>query len=186
MNVKLALFPESYLPGYPRGMSFGAVVGSRSDLGREMWQQYWKNSVQCEDSTFKRISQLAEENKMFLIVGVTERDLTHSSLYCSLLFFAPDGSLIGKHRKIKPTGTERLIWAEGDGQSVTTYQTSIGRLGGLICWENMMPTARMALYQSGVDLYLAPTADARPSWTASMQHIACEIAKLRDERKSIL
>ena len=123
---------------------------------------------------FQSLSQLASEFAIYLIVGVTEQDEINASLYCSFFIFGPKGELLGKHRKIKPTGTERIIWAEGDGSSLHTYQTPFGRIGGLICWENMMPEARLSLYQSGIDIYLAPTADARDSWVASMRHIACE------------
>jgi nitrilase len=107
---------------------------------------------------------------------VIERETTGSrgTLYCTLLYFGPDGSLLGKHRKLKPTASERLIWGEGDGSILTVLDTPWGRMGGLICWENYMPLARMALYTQGVDIYLAPTADARETWLASMRHIACE------------
>jgi nitrilase len=111
-----------------------------------------------------------------LAVGVVERDSAHArgTLYCTLLFFGPEGGLLGKHRKLKPTAAERLIWGEGDGSTLPVLDTAIGRVGGLICWENYMPLARMALYGKGVELYLAPTADARPGWQATLQHIALE------------
>ena len=173
-GCQLVLYPESYLPGYPRGMTFGASVGSRTDEGRALWQMYWEASVQIGDEVHQALSSLAKEHSIHLAVGVTERDQINSSLYCSLLIFDPSGALIGRHRKIKPTGTERIIWAEGDGSSLHSIRTSLGRLGGLICWENLMPEARLALYRSGIDIYLAPTADARGTWTSSMRHIACE------------
>jgi nitrilase len=96
------------------------------------------------------------------------------TLYCTTLYFGPDGDLRGKHRKLKPTGSERLIWGEGDGSTLTTIETEFGVVGGLTCWENYMPLARMAMYQQGVDIYLAPTADARDTWQATLRHIACE------------
>lgn len=105
---------------------------------------------------------------------MTERESVGGSLYCSLLYFAPNGSLLGSHRKLKPTGLERYLWAEGDGSSMHTFATPLGEIGGLICWENYMPLARTALYQKGVEIYLAPTADARPSWQSTMQHVALE------------
>jgi nitrilase len=109
-------------------------------------------------------------------VGVVERDTDFSTgtLFCTTLYFNPEGELLGKHRKLKPTGSERLIWGEGDGSTLTVLQTEIGRIGGLICWENYMPLARTAMYAKGVEIYLAPTADARDTWTATMRHIACE------------
>jgi nitrilase len=91
-----------------------------------------------------------------------------------LLYFGPDGQLLGKHRKLKPTAAERLIWGEGDGSTLTVLDTEFGKLGGLICWENYMPLARMSMYSKGVELYLAPTADARDTWQATLRHIACE------------
>jgi nitrilase len=100
--------------------------------------------------------------------------LSRGTLYCSLLYFGPDGDLLGVHRKLKPTGSERLIWGEGDGSTLKVYETGVGRFGGLICWENYMPLARMALYGQGVEVYLAPTADSRDTWQATLRHIACE------------
>jgi len=91
-----------------------------------------------------------------------------------LLYFAPDGEIIGKHRKLKPTGSERLIWGEGDGSTLAVLETELGKIGGLICWENYMPMARMSMYSKGVELYLAPTADSRETWQATLRHIACE------------
>jgi nitrilase len=91
-----------------------------------------------------------------------------------LLYLGPDGQLLGRHRKLKPTGSERLIWGEGDGSTLTVLDTELGKIGGLICWENYMPLARMAMYAKGVEIYLAPTADARDTWQATLRHIACE------------
>jgi nitrilase len=107
-------------------------------------------------------------------MGATERDTTNSSLYCSYFYFAPDGTYLGKHRKIKPTGTERIVWAEGSGDTLTVIDSEVGVFGGLICWENYMPLARYAFYRKGIEIYLAPTADARNEWQATMQHIALE------------
>jgi nitrilase len=109
-------------------------------------------------------------------MGVIERETrgTKGTLYCTILYFGPDGALLGKHRKLKPTAAERLIWGEGDGSTLTTVETPFGRLGGLICWENYMPLARAALYEKGVELYVAPTADSRDAWQATLRHIALE------------
>jgi nitrilase len=118
----------------------------------------------------------ARQANAYLAVGVIERDgqFSGGTLYCSLLYFDPHGELVGLHRKLKPTAAERLIWGEGDGSTLTVLDTPYGKLGGLICWENYMPLARMAMYAKGVDLYLAPTADARDTWQATLRHIACE------------
>ncbi len=110
------------------------------------------------------------------MIGVIEKDDDYSqgTLYCTALFFRPDGKLLGKHRKLKPTGSERLIWGEGDGSTLPVFDTPYGKIGSLICWENYMPLARAAMYAKGVQIYIAPTADARDTWFASMRHIATE------------
>ena len=120
--------------------------------------------------------QAAEDFGVWLCVGVIERDSTYSTgtLFCTLLYFGPNGELLGKHRKLKPTAAERLIWGEGDGSTLTTVETDFGRVGGLICWENYMPLARMTMYGKGVKIYLAPTADSRDRWQSTLQHIALE------------
>lgn len=173
-NVHLILFPESFLPGYPRGLGFGTVVGSRSPGGREQWLQYWENSVSVPGPATKRMGQIAKQAGSWLVMGITERDEIEGSLYCSLLYFNPDGNLVHKHRKLKPTAAERIIWGEGDGSTLEVLDTNLGKLGGLICWENYMPLARVTLYEQGIQIYLAPTADERDSWQATMRHIACE------------
>ena len=175
-DVKLILFPEAFIPAYPRGLSFGAVVGSRSSAGRLTWQRYWENAVDVPGPAVETIGEAVREAGVYLAIGVIERDTQFSqgTLYCTLLYFGPDGKLLGKHRKLKPTGSERLIWGEGDGSTLTVLKTELGKIGGLICWENYMPLARMAMYSKGVEIYLAPTADARDSWQSTLRHIACE------------
>jgi nitrilase len=173
-GCELLLFPESFIPGYPRGFSFGATIGRRTEAGRALYAEYLRNSIELDGPEVARLVQVAREENVYLVIGVTERLSGTGTLYCSMLYISPEAGLLGVHRKIKPTGTERLVWAEAGGESLVSFQTGIGRLGGLICWENYMPLARMAMYQQGVELYLAPTADARPTWTATMQHIALE------------
>lgn len=173
-GAQLVLFPESFLPGYPRGLGFGAVVGQRTNEGREQWLAYWQSAVALGDPTFLKLSRLAAEYHLFLAVGVTEKVERTGSMYCAFWMFSPEGELLLHHRKIKPTASERLIWAEGDGKSIVVRSTSIGKIGGLICWENYMPSARMRLYAQGIELYLAPTADQRDTWQASVRHIAFE------------
>lgn len=109
-----------------------------------------------------------------MALGVTEKENIGGSLHCALFYFDNEGKLIGKHRKLKPTGLERYIWAESDGSTLVSFDTQIGKIGGLICWENYMPLARMSMYQQGVEIYLAPTADSRETWQSTMQHIALE------------
>jgi nitrilase len=122
------------------------------------------------------LGKAAREAGAYLAIGVIERDNQYSrgTLYCTLLYFSPEGRLLAKHRKLKPTAAERLIWGEGDGSTLAVVETEFGKVGGLICWENYMPLARMAMYAKGIELYLAPTADARDTWQATLRHIACE------------
>ncbi len=175
-NARLILFPEAFIPAYPRGLSFGAVVGSRTPAGRQLWARYWANSVPVPGPTTEALGAMARRARAYLAVGVIEQEgeLGRGTLYCTLLYFGPDGALLGKHRKLMPTAAERVIWGQGDGSTLTVLDTEIGRIGGLICWENYMPLARMALYAKGVQLYLAPTADARETWQGTLRHIACE------------
>ena len=175
-KAQFVLFPEAYIPAYPRGLAFGTVVGSRSPVGRRVWQRYWENTVEVPGPTTQKLAAAAKKTRIYLAIGIIERDMQRSTgtLYCTLLYFGPDGRLLGKHQKLKPTAGERLIWGEGDGSTLTVIETDIGKIGGLICWENYMPLARMAMYNKGVDIYLAPTADARDTWQATLRHIACE------------
>jgi nitrilase len=175
-SAHLILFPEAFIPAYPRGLGFGTVVGGRSEAGRRTWERYWANSVDVPGPATEALGAAARAASAYLAIGVVERDTQFSrgTLYCTLLYFGPEGHLLGKHRKLKPTAAERLIWGEGDGSTLTVLDTELGKMGGLICWENYMPLARTAMYSKGVELYLAPTADARDSWQATLRHIACE------------
>mgnify|MGYP001029093450 CR=1 FL=1 len=175
-GAELVVFPEAYVGGYPWGLAFGTAVGGRSEAGRRVWQQYWETAVDVPGPDTERLGKAAADAGVYSVVGVVERDSTYGggTLYCTLLYFGPDGSLLGKHRKLKPTAAERLIWGEGDGSTLTTIDAPFGRVGGLICWENYMPLARMAMYGKGVEIYLAPTADARDRWQSTLRHIALE------------
>ena len=126
------------------------------------------------DPEIERICGLSKQYACYLIVGVTEKCANNGTLYCSMLYFSPTQGLLGVHRKIKPTGFERVIWGEGGAESLVTFDTTIGKLGGLICWENYMPLARMSMFSKGVEIYLAPTADSRDNWLATMKHVALE------------
>jgi nitrilase len=172
----LILFPEAFIPAYPRGLSFGTVVGDRKPEGRLTWERYWANSVDVPGPTTERLGEAAREADAYMAIGVIERDSQYSrgTLYCTLLYFGPDGRLLGKHRKIMPTGAERLIWGAGDGSTLPAFKTELGTIGGLICWENYMPLARTFMYSKGVEIYLAPTADHRERWQSTLQHIALE------------
>ncbi|MEW5873075.1 MAG: carbon-nitrogen hydrolase family protein [Chloroflexota bacterium] len=175
-GAQVMLFPEAFVPAYPRGLAFGTVVGSRSPQGRLTWQRYWENAVEVPGPATAALGAAARQAGAYLAVGVIERDTQFSggTLYCTLLYFDPQGELVGKHRKLKPTAAERLVWGEGDGSTLAVIDSPYGKIGGLICWENYMPLARMAIYGKGVALYLAPTADSRDTWQATLRHIACE------------
>ncbi len=175
-GAKIVLLPEAFVPAYPRGLSFGTVVGNRTPAGRLLGQRYWDNTIEVPSADTEMLGKAAREAGIYLAIGVIERDRDYGggTLYCTVLYFGPDGQLLGKHRKLKPTGSERLIWGEGDGSTLTVINTEYGKIGGLICWENYMPLARMAMYAKGVGIYLAPTADQRDSWQATMRHIALE------------
>ena len=173
-NANLILFPEVFIPGYPRGLSFGTSVGSRSSEGRELFLRYWENAVEVPSKETEQLGKFAKDAAAYLVIGVTEKDKISDTLYCTLLYFSPSGELLGKHRKLKPTAAERILWGEGDGRDLNIYETPYGKIGGLICWENYMPLARMALYQQGIEIYLAPTADSRDTWQSTLTHIASE------------
>ncbi len=171
-GAELVLFPEAFVSAYPRGLTFGSVIGSRSDAGRAWYERYWASSVDLSGPHAQQLGAIAQAHAVHLVVGVIER--AGGSLYCSVCTFAPNGALLATHRKLIPTAAERIVWAQGDGASVRGVPSAVGVLGTAICWENYMPLLRTALYEDGVQLWLAPTADSRESWTASMQHIAME------------
>jgi len=171
-GAKLAVFPEGFISAYPKGLNFGAWFGSRSPEGREDFNRYWKSSIEVPGPETNILGAAAREHNMYLVIGVIERE--HGTLYCTAVFFAPNGRLLGKHRKLMPTAMERLTWGFGDGSTLPVFDTDIGKIGSVICWENYMPLLRMAMYSKGIQLYCAVTADDRDSWIPSMRHIAYE------------
>lgn len=175
-GAQLILLPEGFVPAYPWGLSFGAPIGSRTAEGRQLFERYFANAVEVPSPELDQLCEAAKDAGAFVGMPVIERegDLGRGTLYCTILYLGPDGSLLGKHRKLKPTAAERVIWGEGDGSTLTSVTTELGTIGGLICWENLMPMARMAMYGKGVEIYFAPTADSRESWQATIRHIACE------------
>jgi nitrilase len=170
-GAQIAVFPEAFLPGYPKGISFGTVVGDRTPEGREHFQRYFDASVDVPGATVDRLAGIATENSLYSVIPVVECD--GGTLYCTALFFSPEGYL-GKHRKLMPTAAERLVWGFGDGSTMPVFDTPIGRLGAAICWENYMPLLRMSMYAKGVQIWCAPTADGRESWLSTMRHVALE------------
>ncbi len=171
-GAKLVLFPEGFIPGYPKGSTFGSVVGTRSVDGREEYRRYWESAIDVPGPVTQALGSIAKEHGIYLVIGVIERE--GGTLYCCVLHFAPNGDLLGKHRKLMPTGCERLIWGFGDGSTMPVFDTPHGRLGSVVCWENYMPLLRTAMYAKNIQIWCAPTADPRDSWIASMQHIAIE------------
>jgi nitrilase len=171
-DSQLIVFPEAFLSAYPKGLHFGAPVGERTPEGREQYRRYFDSAVEVPSVSTDRLTQIACDLKQYIVIGVIERD--GGTLYCTVIFIGPDGTLLGKHRKVMPTGAERLIWGFGDGSTLPVFDTPFGRLGAVICWENYMPLLRMAMYAKGIQIYCAPTADSRPTWVSSMQHIAIE------------
>lgn len=171
-KAKTVLFPEAFIGGYPRGASFGAVLGSRTPEGREQFLMYHSAAIDVPGPVVAELGAIAKQNSIQLTVGVIERD--RGTLYCTVLFFDANGAYLGKHRKLMPTAMERLVWGFGDGSTLPVFETDVGRIGSVICWENYMPLMRAAMYGQGIQVYMAPTADPRPIWVSSMQHIAAE------------
>jgi nitrilase len=171
-GAKVVVFPEAFLSAYPQDTDFGARFGYRTPEGREQFRRYYESAVDVPGPACDRLSQVARENAVQLVMGVIERD--GGTLYCSVLFFGEDGRYQGKHRKLMPTALERVTWGFGDGSTMPVLETAYGKVGAVICWENYMPQMRLAMYAKGVELYCAPTADDLDTWFASMRHIACE------------
>lgn len=171
-GARLAVFPEAFLGGYPKGNSFGAPVGQRKPEGREAFRAYWEQAIDLDGPEVETIAAAAAATGLFVVMGCIERE--HGTLYCTVLFFDGANGLVGKHRKLMPTAGERLIWGFGDGSTMPAFETSLGTICAVICWENYMPALRMHMYSQGVSIYCAPTADDRDTWVPSMQHIALE------------
>ena len=171
-GAQLVVFPEAFIGGYPKGLGFGLVIGARDAAGREEFRLYLESAIAVPGPETERLGLAARKHHCWLVVGVIEREL--GTCYCTVLFFGPDGQLLGKHRKLMPTAMERMIWGFGDGSTLTTVDSPYGRIGAVICWENYMPMLRMAMYSKNVALYCAPTADDRDTWLSSMQHVALE------------
>lgn len=171
-GASLAVFPEAFLGGYPKGAGFGAVVGSRTPEGRRAYTRYVEAAVSLDGPELREIGAAAREFEVCVVMGIIER--LGNTLYCTAVIFTQDGTLAAAHRKVMPTGSERLIWGFGDGSTLDVVDTSLGKVGAVICWENYMPMLRQAMYAQGVDIYCAPTADDRDTWLPSMIHVALE------------
>jgi nitrilase len=170
-GARLVLFPETFVPVYPSSR-WARALAVWGEGGKELWARLARAAVTVPSAETRRIGAVANEHALVLAVGVNELD--RGTLYNTLLVFTSDGELAVKHRKLMPTNHERMVWGLGDGGGLEAIDTGFGRVGGLICWENYMPLARAALYESGVEIYLAPTADDSESWLESARHIARE------------
>ena len=172
-QAELIVFPELFIPGYPVGMNFGFSMGKRTEPGREDWARYCDASVVVGGSEFDRLADAAKRNGVYISIGFSERDAVIGTLYNSNAIFEPDGSF-KVHRKLKPTGSERLVWGDANKGYFPITETPWGPIGGLICWESYMPLARVALYQKGITIYISPNTNDNPEWQATIQHIAIE------------
>jgi len=174
-GAELVVFPETFIPAYPSSTWAKALAGWAEPGAREAFALLHRESLELASPDADRLAATAREHGVWLVVGVNEADPERSgTLYNSLLYYSPEGELALHHRKLVPTNHERLVWGQGDGRGLRAIETPVGRIGGLICWENYMPLARFALYESGVEIYIASTADDGDSWQATLQHIALE------------
>jgi nitrilase len=174
-GAQLISFPETYLPGYPEYI-WRLRPGADYDLSRELHGRLIANSVDLAGHDLRPIREAARRHGVVVLIGVHERDsaFSRATLYNTVVTIGPDGSILNRHRKLVPTNPERMVWAPGDAAGLRVVETPLGRLGGLICWENYMPLARFSLYAQGVQLYVAPTWDEGDTWLATMRHIAAE------------
>ena len=173
-GAELVVFPELFLPCYPYGMTFGFTVGHREESGRADWKRYYDNSLLVPGLETEALAAAAREAGLWLSIGVSERVAESGTLYNTNLIFAPDGRLAARHRKLKPTGAERVVWGDADRGFFPVAETPWGPMGSLICWESYMPLARVALYEKGVTLYLSPNTNDNEEWQATIRHIAIE------------
>jgi nitrilase len=174
-GAQLLVFPEAFVPAYPSSVWAKALAGWEDDRAKEAFALLARESVEVPGPAADRIGAAARANGVWIVTGVSEVDPARpATLYNTLLYHGPDGTLVEKHRKLVPTNHERLVWGQGDGGGLRALATPLGRLGGLICWENYMPLARFALYESGVEIYIASTADDGDAWQSTLVHIARE------------
>ena len=172
-GAQLIVFPELFIPGYPFGMTFGFRVGCRQEDGRKDWKRYYDQSLTLDGPEVRKLADAAKTLGIFLSIGYSERDAVTGTLYNSNLMINPDGDVMN-HRKLKPTGSERVVWGDADRDYFPVMDTPWGPMGNLICWESYMPLARVALYQKGITLYISPNTNDNPEWQDTIKHIAIE------------
>ena len=168
-KAELIVFPELFIPGYPYGMTFGFTVGSRNADGRKDWQRYYDNSIVVPGAETDVLAQAAKEVKAWLSIGISERDAVTATLYNTNLFISPEGE-ITVHRKLKPTGSERVVWGDANKDYFPVAETPWGPMGSMICWESYMPLARAALYQKGITIYISPNTNDNDEWQSTIKH----------------
>lgn len=171
---RLIVFPEAFISGYPDWVWL--IPNSKGPELNDLYLELVRQAVSIPDDTTQKLCEAAKKAEINVVIGLHERntETSNASLYNSLLFINDQGHIIGKHRKLIPTGGERLVWSRGDGSSLTAYTTTSGKIAGLICWENLMPLARTAIYEAGTQILVSPTWDKSENWLLSMQHIARE------------
>ena len=174
-GAELVVFPETFVSVFPSSVWARALAGWDDSHAKAAFALLAESAIEVRGPDADRLGDVAREHSVWLVVGVNEVEPTrNATVYNTLLYYAPDGSLALRHRKLVPTNHERLVWGQGDGGGLRAIETSLGRMGGLICFENYMPLARFSLYESGIEIYLAPTADDDDEWQATLTHIARE------------
>jgi nitrilase len=169
-GARLIVFPEAFVPGTPIWIDSGPIWE-----GDEQWYTMLVDqAVVVPSQTTESLGAAARDAGTYVVVGVDEREPHGTTIYNTILYFGPDGSLLGKHRKLTPTGSERTVWGMGDGSTLEVFETPFGRLGGLICWENYMPLTRFYMYSQGIDVWVAPTLAVGDGWIATLRHLALE------------
>jgi nitrilase len=171
-GASLVVFPEAFVSAYPDWV--WVLPPAQKAVINNLYKKFWESAVTIPDKATERLSKAAKQAGVYLTIGVNERnsEASNASIYNTLLYLGPDGKILGKHRKLMPTGGERLMWSQRAGDTLVSFDTSLGKLGGLICWENFMPLARNAMYMAGVQVYVAPTWDSSEAWQIAMRHIA--------------
>jgi len=172
-GAELIVFPELFIPGYPLGMTYGFRVGSRNADGRKDWKVYYDNSIAVDSPEMKAIIEKTVSRGVYLSLGYSERDAVNATLYNSNVMISPEGEVLN-HRKLKPTGSERVVWGDADKDYFPVMKTPWGPMGCLICWESYMPLARVALYQKGITIYISANTNDNPEWQNTIRHIAIE------------
>ncbi|MDX2463466.1 MAG: carbon-nitrogen hydrolase family protein, partial [Porticoccus sp.] len=174
-GAELVVFTETFIPGYPTWI-WRLRPGGDWNLSEELHARLLKNAVDVASDDLVPLFDIAKKHSVTIVCGIEEKDskLGQSTLYNTAIIIGPDGSLLNKHRKLMPTNPERMVWGFGDASGLKVVESTVGRIGTLMCWENYMPLARYALYSQGIEIYIAPTYDSGDGWIGSLQHIARE------------